>query len=80
MRVTIQLFAVLREQLGESIDIDVPEPVTSSRLMERFFTAYPQFRAAAGSLNLAVDQNYVMEDEPIRPGAEVAIFPPVSGG
>jgi molybdopterin converting factor subunit 1 len=80
MRVTIQLYALLREQLGDTVELDVPEPVTSSRLMERFFAAYPQFKGAAGSLNLAVDQSYVTDDEPIRPGAEVAIFPPVSGG
>ena len=80
MRITVQLFALLREQLGDSVVIDVPEPVTSTRLMERFFAAYPQFKGAAASLNLAVDQSYVTEDEPIPPGAEVAIFPPVSGG
>jgi molybdopterin converting factor subunit 1 len=80
MKLTIQLFAYLRESLGETVELDVPEPVTSLRLIERFLEAYPQFRDAEASLNLAVDQNYVREDVPIRPGQELAIFPPVSGG
>ena len=80
MKLTIQLFAYLREALGDSVELDVPEPVTSLRLMERFLERYPQFKDAEASLNLAVDQNYVREDVPIGPGQEVAIFPPVSGG
>jgi molybdopterin synthase catalytic subunit len=80
MLVRIQLFAFLKESLGETIELEVPEPVTALRLMERFLEAYPQFRDAEESLNLAVDQSYVREDVPIRPGQEVAIFPPVSGG
>lgn len=80
MKVTIQLFAYLRESLGDTVELDVPEPVTSLRLMERFLAAYPQYRDAENSLNLAVDQNYVTEDVTIRAGQEVAIFPPVSGG
>jgi len=80
MKVTIHLFAYLREALGESVVLDVPEPVTSRRLMARFLAAYPQYKDAQDSLNLAVDQDYVTEDVPIRAGQEVAIFPPVSGG
>ena len=73
-------FAYLREALGDSVELDVPEPVTSLRLIEHFLRTYPQFRDAEASLNLAVDQNYVREDVAIRPGQELAIFPPVSGG
>jgi molybdopterin converting factor subunit 1 len=80
MRITVRLFAYLREALGESVELEVPEPVTAFRLMEQFLAAYPQFREAEQSLNLAVDQQYVTEDVPIGPGQEVAIFPPVSGG
>jgi molybdopterin converting factor subunit 1 len=80
MQVTIKLFAMLKEQLGEEIVLDVPEPATVRGLLERFGQAYPQFRAALPSLNVAVDHTYVRGDVPIGPGQEVAIFPPVSGG
>ena len=80
MIVKVQLFAFLRESLGDEVEIDIPEPVTAMRLMERFLESYPQFKGSEASLNLAVDQNYVVEDCEILPGQEVAIFPPVSGG
>ena len=80
MIVTVQLYAFLRETLGDSVDIDLEEPVTTARLMERFIELYPQFAESKDSLSLAVDQDYVAEDREIGPGQEVAIFPPVSGG
>ena len=80
MIVKVKLFAVLKENLGEEIELDVPEPVTAHSLLERFVSDHPQFRNARNSLNVAVDQSYSTEDQPISPGQEVAIFPPVSGG
>ncbi len=80
MIVTVQLFAVLKESLGDTIEIELPEPATVGGLRERFLALHPRFRPAAKSLNIAVDLQYSQDDEPIRPGQEVAIFPPVSGG
>lgn len=80
MVVKIKLFAMLKDSLGEEIELQVPEPATVSGLMARFLEEYPQFKAAEGSLNVAVDHTYSAGDREIAPGAEVAIFPPVSGG
>ncbi|MCZ6474582.1 MAG: MoaD/ThiS family protein [SAR324 cluster bacterium] len=80
MIVTVQLFASLKETLGDTIDIEVPEPVTVTSLVQRFVELHPQFASAAGNLNVAVDLEYSRDDTPILPGQEVAMFPPVSGG
>jgi len=80
MRVDVQLFASLREKLGDAIALDVPEPATVGGLLRRFGEQYPQFRSALPHLNVAVNLEYRAGDQPIPPGAEVAIFPPVSGG
>ena len=80
MLVTVQLFASLRELAGDSAQIEVDEPVTVGRLVERFIELHPVLRGAERSLNVAVDQTYARAEEPIGPGQEVAIFPPVSGG
>ena len=80
MVVTIQLFASLKETLGDTIDIDLPEPVTVGSLMQKFVELHPEFKDAAAALNVAVDLEYVTENAPILPGQEVAMFPPVSGG
>jgi molybdopterin synthase catalytic subunit len=80
MRVQVQLFASLREHAGDTIVLDVPEPVTVGRLLQCFAEEHPYFKSALPHLNVAVDLNYARADDPIRPGQEVAIFPPVSGG
>ncbi len=80
MLVKVKLFAVLKEELGEEVELEVPEPVTARGLLERFISSYPQFASARDSLNVAVDHAYSRGDVPITAGQEVAIFPPVSGG
>ncbi len=80
MVVTIQLFASLKETLGDTIDIELPEPVTVGSLMQKFVELHPEFKDAAPALNVAVDLEYATENAPILPGQEVAMFPPVSGG
>ena len=80
MIVTIQLFASLRESLGDTIDIEVPEPVTVGSLLDKFVELHPQFKDALGALNVAVDLEYSQNNAKIQSGQEVAIFPPVSGG
>lgn len=80
MKVKVKLFAVLKEHLGEEVELELAEPATVGALLERFGADYPQFRSALPSLNVAVDQTYARADEPIAAGQELAIFPPVSGG
>jgi molybdopterin synthase catalytic subunit len=80
MTVDILLFASLKEQLGETVALDVPEPVTVSALLRSFGERFPQFRSALPHLNVAVNLEYQVGDHAIPAGAEVALFPPVSGG
>jgi molybdopterin converting factor subunit 1 len=80
MRVEVQLFASLKENIGDTIVLEVPEPVTVGRLLQRFAEEHPRFKTALPHLNVAVDLNYARADDPIAAGQEVAIFPPVSGG
>ena len=80
MIVKVKLFAMLKESLGDEVELQVPEPATVSSLMRRFVEEYPQFKHAAASLNVAVDHTYSPGDQPIAEGQEVAIIPPVSGG
>ena len=76
----VQLFASLKESLGEVVELEVPEPATVSRLMDSFLALAPQFAHARQNLNVAVDLEYSQEDQALKPGQEIAIFPPVSGG
>ncbi len=75
-RITVRYFASIREKLGKSEEFIDLEGITS--------VAEVWARAARAPLpaNLlaAINQEYARLDQPVRPGDEVAFFPPVTGG
>ena len=78
-------FAWLRAKIGTAEEtVDVPAGVnTVGRLLEWLKGRGPRFADAlqdASVVRVAVNQDYVPWDHPVRPGDEVALFPPVTGG
>ena len=78
-------FAWLRAKIGTSEEmVDLPADVTTvGNLLEWLKRRGPRFADAlsdASVVRVAVNQNYVPWDHPVRPGDEVALFPPVTGG
>lgn len=85
VRVTVLFFAGLREALGTAREvIDLPPGVDTPRALRtwlcgrggRWATAFADGR----NVRAAVDQTMAPPDAPLRDGAEVAFFPPVTGG
>jgi molybdopterin synthase sulfur carrier subunit len=85
MKVKVLFFAGLREQLGTSAEeVDVPAAVTTvaglrSHLVARG-GAWQAALAEGKLLRMAVNQDMAKPTAAIRPGDEVAFFPPVTGG
>lgn len=81
----ILYFAWLRERVGAGEE-DVAPPAgvrTVGDLVEWLKGRGPGHAAAfkdAAHVRVAVNQEYVKLDAPVRPGDEVAFFPPVTGG
>ncbi|AVM76013.1 molybdopterin converting factor subunit 1 [Magnetospirillum gryphiswaldense] len=78
-------FAWLRAKVGVGEEIVVaPEAVTTTgALVEWLKTRSDGHAQAFADLKLvrvAVNQDYVGWDHPIKPADEVAFFPPVTGG
>ncbi len=42
--------------------------------------AHAEALADLGVVRVAVNQEYAQPDHPVKPGDEVALFPPVTGG
>ena len=81
----ILYFAWLRAKTGTaSEDVSPPPEVnTVGALMEWLAARRPGFAealAAPGVVRAAVNQDYAQPGDPVRPGDEVAFFPPVTGG
>jgi molybdopterin synthase sulfur carrier subunit len=82
---TVLYFAWLRERVGTGEESLVPPAsiATVGELMAwlaarspRHATAFENRRA----IRCAVNQDFADLDAPVRPGDEVAFFPPVTGG
>ena len=81
----ILYFAWLRTKIGKAEEtIDPPAGVTDvAGLLDWLKSRGAGFADALSSdkiVRVAVNQEYVSWDHPVRPGDEVALFPPVTGG
>lgn len=81
----ILYFAWLRARIGVAEEqIDLPDGVeTVGALLDWLKGRGPNFAEALKDLSVvrvAVNQDYVANTHPVRPGDEVALFPPVTGG
>jgi molybdopterin converting factor subunit 1 len=81
MEVKIKLFATLKDRAGAAqITLSVDPEITVKTLLAGVGQAYPTLEPALPSVLVAVNQAYAGPETLIRPGDEVALFPPVSGG
>jgi len=81
MTVRILLFAGLRERLrSDSVELELPEGVTVAQLLAALGERHPALRDLLPPCRVAVEQEFVGPEHPVRAGDEVAVIPPVSGG
>ena len=81
MKITVKLFAVLREKVGTSIVImDVPKFSTVSDVMDELKDKYPVLDPFVDHVMFAVNTEYVQDNYEIKDSDEIALIPPVSGG
>jgi molybdopterin synthase sulfur carrier subunit len=72
-------FGIIRDIFGSSsIQLDQAE-ITASELKALLQEKYPKLRELT-RFAIAVNNEYATADVVIKPGDEVAIIPPVSGG
>ncbi len=81
MRVTVRLFARLREIVGNGeLSWEGPAGSRVSDVWERLAQQYPAIAGHARSVSAAVNAEYARMDSTVGDGDEVAFLPPVSGG
>jgi molybdopterin converting factor subunit 1 len=80
-RVKVLLFATLRDYVGApSVEVELPPHATIRDLEEHLIAMYPRLDIVRNSMMAAVNREFAADEQIIPDGAEVAFFPPVSGG
>lgn len=80
-RIKVLFFANFRERVGaRQVEVSLPSGSQVSDLKARLVVDYPSLVQAMGSALIAVNRQFAFDEDVLPEGAEVAIFPPVSGG
>jgi molybdopterin converting factor subunit 1 len=80
-RVKILFFATLRDYVGaKTIDLEIPAGTTVHGLTDLLVTKYPRLEKVRDSMMAAINREYAADEAVVPDGAEIAFFPPVSGG
>ena len=81
MRVTVRLFARLRELAGAGeCACDVPSGATVADVWRTMAQAHPAIEPFGRSISCARNAEFARMTAVVREGDEVAFLPPVSGG
>jgi molybdopterin converting factor subunit 1 len=80
-KIKILFFATLRDYVGSKfVEMEIPFGCTIDGLVDLLVIAYPKLEIVRELMMAAVDREYASGLQVIPQGAEIALFPPVSGG
>jgi molybdopterin converting factor subunit 1 len=81
VRVTIRLFARLREIVGAAeLARDVGPGATIGSIWQQLAREFPDLARYERSISTAINADYARMDTSVGDGDEIAFLPPVSGG
>ncbi|HJQ14761.1 MAG TPA: MoaD/ThiS family protein [Anaerolineales bacterium] len=80
-RIKLLFFATLRDRVGiKSMELDIPADLTVQGLKAKLSSEYPSLKESMSSVLTTINREYAFDDAVIPQDAELAMFPPVSGG
>ena len=80
-RIKLLFFATIRDRAGtKSMELDIPEDLTVQGLKEKIAVDFPNLQDSMKSVLITINREYAFDEAVIPKDAEMAMFPPVSGG
>jgi len=80
-RIKLLFFATIRDRAGtKSMELDVPVDLTVEGLKQMISEEYPNLKDSMKSVLITINREYAFDEAVIPQNAEMAMFPPVSGG
>lgn len=81
MKTNILLFSYLKEKAQRPlIEVEINNPLKPEELFLLIEDELPALKGLLINSKVAMNGDYLNDDEQILPGEEIAIIPPVSGG
>ncbi len=81
MRITVRLFARLREIAGRDLlTVELAGPAVARDVWARLVADHPGLAPFGAAISTAINAEYAKLETPLSDGDEVAFLPPVSGG
>ena len=79
--ITVRLFAVLAERIGRDTEaLSTDSSLTVAGLLDLLKARHPEQARVIDQCRVAVNREFKASTDPVAPGDEVAIIPPISGG
>ena len=79
--IKVLFFATLRDRAGtKSFELDVPDGTTVYALKSMVIEHYPGLRESMDTVVISINREFAFDENLVPENAEVAMFPPVSGG
>ena len=80
-KIKVLFFATLRDRAGtKSLEIEIPEDTTVQDLKDQIARDYPSLEQSMESVVISINREFAFDESVVPESAEVAMFPPVSGG
>lgn len=74
-------FATLRDRVGiRSVEIQIPVQTNVAVFKTLMIERFPTLKGLMDHMLVSVNQEFALDDVVIPENAEIALFPPVSGG
>lgn len=79
--IKLLFFATIRDRAGtKSMELDIPVNMTVLDLKKKLSSDYPNLKDSMKSVLITIDREYAFDETVVPLNAEIAMFPPVSGG
>jgi molybdopterin converting factor subunit 1 len=80
-QIKLLFFATIRDRAGtKSMELKIPADMTILGLKEKLAADFPNLKDSMKSVLITINREYAFDEAVVPPSAEIAMFPPVSGG
>ena len=79
--IKLLFFATIRDKAGtKTLELDIPDDMTIQGLKDKLSSDIPNLKESMKSVLITINREYAFDEAVVPPGAEIGMFPPVSGG